>query len=265
LQYLSIDVVLGSVGSSILSMKVLNANLPACYWLILPLCVWIIYTSDHLLDSLKIKRKLKMDRHYFHLLHKRTIFLFLILAIVFTMVLIYYLEKYMILFGLSISILIFAYIFSNHYIKHIFKFFPREIIIAIGYIAGTWGIPLLSKYPLINLSNLLYLFDHFLIIISIPLIYSIYEHGEDFIDGFISFSIIYGIKVTQILVFFFLTISFLLSLFLFMWYNIKISLIITFMSINLIAVVIFRNKLSYNERYRTLSDTLSFLPFCLLI
>jgi hypothetical protein len=266
LQYLSLDVAIGSIGSSILAVKVFDVRLTAFYWLILPVCVWIIYTSDHLLDALKVKNQATMGRHYFHYLHLKYLSVFLVLSIIFSIILIFqHLDRKTIIYGLILCYLIISYLLLNHFISEIFRFFPREFVIAIGYIAGTWGIPILLKYPFITMSQILILISYFLIILSIPLLYSIYEYKSDLVNGFISYSTVFGIKIAEYSIFVILGLSLILSAYSFIIIHQYCYLIILFMGFTLFWEVLFRKRLFLNEMYRIISDSMNFLPFILLI
>lgn len=256
---------IGSVGSSVLAVKVTETKLPIAYWFILPLCVWIIYTSDHLLDALKLKDKAVMKRHYFHYVHRRLISIFLILAIFISILLIMKLDPQIIGFGFIVYFIILGYLLLNHFTNRIFRFFPREFIIALGYMAGTWGIPLLLNGFQFNRMEILFLLNHFLIILSIPLLFSIYEHDADIANNFISFATAFGMKLTKntflVLLFIsaiFSTISF------FVDYN-YISLSLLLMTAILFTLVVFRKKFAVDEKYRIIGDSVNYVPFFLLI
>jgi 4-hydroxybenzoate polyprenyltransferase len=263
---LSIDVAIGSIGSSVLAVNVLNVKLPLFYWLILPLCVWIIYTSDHLLDAFKIKDKAISGRHKFHFIHRKKIIFALFLAGMLSVFLIErHLEKEMVVLGFCIYFFILVYLLSNHFANKIFKFLPREVIIAAGYIAGTWGIPLLVKSPFVSRYDWLFLLNHFLIILTIPLLYSIFEYTADESSGFISFSTTFGTKVASILVTVLLVISSLVSGISYIILHNSISIILFAMSGMLFLTLFYRKKLMVDEKYRTICDSTNFLPFLLLI
>lgn len=266
LQYLSVDVAIGSIGSSILAVKVFEVRLPISYWLILPVCVWIIYTSDHLLDALKVKNQAEMGRHYYHFIHRKTISILLGITVIISTILIFqHLDKETIFYGFSLGFLVMAYLLVNHYLSETFRFFPRECIIAFGYMAGTWGVPFLSKYPLITKAQYLFLISYFLIILSIPLLYSIYENKSDMVNGFVSFSTVYGIKITEYSISIILALSVFLSTYSFVLIHKYCYFLLLAMALTLFGVLIFRKNLFFNEKYRTISESLNFLPFILLL
>lgn len=257
---------LGSIGSSVLAVKTLDVTLPAFYWFILPLSVWVIYTADHLLDALKVREKATMGRHYFHFVHRKTIGIFLGLAVVILIALVFnYLDRSTIIFGVCVSFMIFVYLLSNHFVNRIFRYFPREFFIAIGYTLGTWGLPIICKYPLISRSDLLLFLNNFLIIVSIPLLYSIYEYDADRTAGFISFASSFGVKAAELTVLIVLTISALVSTWSFLFIERGTGFVMVLMTLALIVAVIFRKKFSLNEKYRMIGDSTTFLPFLLLV
>ena len=263
---MSIDVAIGSIGSSVLAVKALEVKMPVMYWLILPLCVWLIYTSDHLLDAIKVKDRASMGRHYFHFVYMKTIGICLVLIGIVSSLLIYnYLDLWTVVFGFSVGLLIVTYLLVNHFFSWIFRYFPREFFIAAGYIAGTWGLPLLTKYPYISRSEAMLFAGNFLIILSIPLLYSIYEYDADKLAGFVSFASGYGIKITQFLVAGLLTMSAILSVWTVLFLQHSIGIVMLIMAMILFAVLFFRKQLSKNEQYRSFADSITLLPFLLLI
>jgi 4-hydroxybenzoate polyprenyltransferase len=266
LQYLSIDVAIGCTGSSLLAVKALNIKLPVIYWFILPLCVWIIYTTDHLLDAFKLKEMATMGRHYFHYKKRKIIMVFLTIAAIISIILILkLLNTKFIIFGIITYILILIYLLLNFFKNKIFKYFPRELIITLGYMAGTWGIPIMLKLTSLTKSNFIVFLSHFMIIFSIPILYSIYEYDSDKAVGFISFATTYGLKLSIITVYFLLIISAILSTFSVLFCNSYIGFILITMALFLYMVLRFRKILKNNENYRIMSDSTSFLPFLLLL
>jgi len=263
MQYLSIDVALGSVGSSVLAGKVVGARLPLSYWLMLPLCVWIIYTTDHLLDARKLKEKALMDRHQFHYVHRRILRMFLGLAMFMSVALMLTLHRHTIVFGACVYLFLLVYFLANQFGKRIFNIFPRELIIALGYMAGTWGIPLLSKYSFINRMDTLFFLNHFLIILSIPLLYSICEYEGDIAGGFVSFSTAFGVHATEVTVSIVLTIATVLSTLSWIEYQRSASIILLLMTLVLAVVFVFRTRLSIGK-LRLISDSVNLFPFLLL-
>jgi len=259
-------VAIGSAGSSVLAVKVLNVKLPAAYWFVLPLCVWIIYTADHLLDSIKINNQPETGRHYFHFLYRKVLFFLICLLGILSFILILRIfNKDIIIYGSCLFSIILIYLLSNYFIQKIFKFFPRELFIALGYIAGTWCIPLISAYPEIRFIYFLALFNHFLIIFSIPVIYSIYEYMSDTENNSISFTTSFGIKNAKNFVLFTIIFAIVISTASLLFIHQNFYLILLIMEIILFIILISGEKFSKNEYYRTIADSINYLPFLLLI
>ena len=207
-----------------------------------------------------------MSRHYFHVIYRKAMSVLLGLSIIISFVLIFqYLDKKIIIYGLGLGFLVISYLLVNHYFCEIFRFFPRECIIAIGYMAGTWGIPFLLKYTYITKAQVLFLISYFLIILSIPILYSIYEYELDLLNGFISFSTVFGIKIAEYAIYVILTLSVVLSTYSFVLIHQYSYFLILFMGFTLFVEVKFRKRFFLDEKYRTMSESINFLPFILLI
>lgn len=65
-QWLSLDVVLGALASGGMVAHLLQVRMPGIWWVALPLSVWVIYTTDHLLDAHRLGMHARTERHRFH-------------------------------------------------------------------------------------------------------------------------------------------------------------------------------------------------------
>lgn len=207
-----------------------------------------------------------MDRHYFHFIHKKTIGVYLVFSVILSVILIFmYLDKKTVLFGLVLALSVISYLLLNHYQSKVFRFFPRECLVAVGYITGTWGVPYLYIYPFITRTQYLFLISYFLIILSIPVLYSIFEYKSDLINGFNSFSTVFGIKIVVFSTTVILLLSLFLSTYLFILIHQHSYLLILVMDLILFTVLLFRKRVFINNKYRTISESINFLPFILLL
>ena len=80
ISWLSIDVVLGAMAGMLFFSQLLHVQLGWEIYALLGLCVWVIYTADHLLDS---RKKVQIDlspRHQFHARNQKTLLFSLALA-----------------------------------------------------------------------------------------------------------------------------------------------------------------------------------------
>lgn len=83
LNLLSIDVVLGSMAGMLFFSDILKVKVPFLLYLLLGMAVWVIYTSDHLVDAARIEHRASSERHRFHQDHIK-LFSALVLIVVLT-------------------------------------------------------------------------------------------------------------------------------------------------------------------------------------
>ncbi len=143
LQHLSIDVVIGSVGMGVLATQLLNTEAPLIWWFILPLCVWIMYTLDHLLDAANSKKEPTIPRHLFHQQHTKTLIYWVIgLGIAALILTIIFLPIQIILGGGILTATILLYFLSLRMLPEKFrKWIPKEMVIACIYVGGIFFVP----------------------------------------------------------------------------------------------------------------------------
>ena len=77
---LSLDVVLGACVSTLFVAKYLGVVLPNLVVVALGVAVWVIYTTDHLLDGSKAVSTPLTRRHQFHQKNRKPIFFILVLV-----------------------------------------------------------------------------------------------------------------------------------------------------------------------------------------
>jgi hypothetical protein len=154
---LSIDVVIGSLFSGIFAAYVFNAEPDLLYWIILPVSVWVIYKTDHLLD---IKRKGPTNgssRAIFTARNYNTLLILtLILAALCFGLAILLFDRRIIFFGLGLGILSIIYLFtvylfggdrSNEFLK--------AVVVSFIYTVGIWGTPLIIQFEIFSLSHII--------------------------------------------------------------------------------------------------------------
>jgi 4-hydroxybenzoate polyprenyltransferase len=189
-------VAIGSVFSAFLVMKLFNAEPGWAFWIVLPLSVWIIYTSDHLIDAYRLKQQASTHRHNFHFHYSNKISVIVaVLSILNLIIILTWLEKEIIYFGLLLSavtilylVLIFRAKTNNHHI-------PKEIIVSLIYTAGIWGsFAALNDFRL-NTALLSLLIAFFLLVLSDVLLLSHYEIESDKKDGHSTIAVKFGRRV----------------------------------------------------------------------
>lgn len=140
--------VLGSVaGASLAAFLCGTLNtMPWSWWLLLPLTVWLIYTSDHLLDARRIGPGSATYRHQFHYRHFRALALLVILTGFVACVLILgFLPQSLLATGAWLGAAALVHLACAQWIG--FRAYPAEAVIALLYTAGIWFGPLLAAQP----------------------------------------------------------------------------------------------------------------------
>ncbi len=143
---LSLDVVAGSLAGAALAVVVCETKMPLAWWLLLPLIVWIIYSTDHLLDARRIGPSATTFRHRFHYRHFRVLGLVTFLAAVLAAHLIFFeLTRYPRIFfaGLFLGTLVLAHLGLAQVTR--WRGYPAELLIAALYTIGIWFGPLLQR------------------------------------------------------------------------------------------------------------------------
>ncbi len=146
------------------------------------LAVWIIYLTDHLLDSAKEQRFFSSKYKLYHDYRKYLLGLLLVLCGAGLVMVIEILSMQSIIAGLILIGLLVLYFMGQHFLKgEMRKFFPKEIIIAVIYIAAIWIIPVLqSETP--DLKYQPFIFLHFLLVLANVSLFSMFEKPEDLLS-----------------------------------------------------------------------------------
>lgn len=138
--YLSLPVVVGAVLSNWMAARLSGVE-PVHWatWLVLGLVVWVIYTTDRLLDIRK-PGWAQTPRHQFHQLNQRGLWQSMIGVGVLAVVLAFFLPKPLWKFGLGLAAVCAAYVFA------VFRLPPKhpalllkEPLVAVLFSAGVWG------------------------------------------------------------------------------------------------------------------------------
>lgn len=117
--------------------------MPWSWWLILPLVVWLIYTSDHLLDARRIGPTARTERHHFHYRHFRILSALVLLTALVTAGLIwFFLPRPMLIGGLCLGAAAGLHLVLAQWTG--FRLYPAELVIAALYTAGVWFGPWLT-------------------------------------------------------------------------------------------------------------------------
>ncbi len=272
LQNLSIDVAIGAMAMSYLFAKVTHVEMKWEIYAVLGVCVWLIYTFDHLLDAKRMKGLAKTRRHRFHQLYYDELLISwllfftvaLLLAIFFLPLVIW--KWGMVVVSFSTLHLVLVHYFGSTKSKLVLK----ELGGAWNYSAGIVIAPfaLATSFEWVYLLSFLLLF---LVALFNLVMFSYFDYQKDIKNEYSSIAINYGIVPTRnfmyglfgmlvvltsgLLVFvhienfaYYLTTCFLFSIGLFYF-----------------LMVVLIDYRSHSETYRKLGDMVFLLPLLLLL
>lgn len=189
-QLLSLDIVAGAVGGGVMAAEVLQVTLPDIWWVVFPIAVWVLYTSDHLLDARRLGDQATTDRHIFHVVHYRSIFTVWILLLVGCIVVVPWFvpRRYIFLALLTggISVIHFGLVWLVK--DKVTPWLAKEAGVALVYTAGVWGGALVLLNGLPTWSAMLLILQFFFLALINLLTFGIYEELSDQLNGFTSWA-----------------------------------------------------------------------------
>jgi len=271
-RHLSLDVALGALLSGAMAAWLLESKMPPAWWYILPACVWVIYTTDHLLDAKRLGGGAAAPRRIFHQDH------FPVLSILDCFILsslpfisIFFLPPSLIVLGFSLTLFILFYFVMVHWLRHVWPiFFQKEVLVACVFSMGVWGGPFLLATHSIGITEI-GLFAAFLLTAFLNLIlFSTYESEIDHQEAQRSLvNMLGGGKSDGLIRICFLVILAVAGTIVSMNFLNKqgiTALALIIMNILLLILFLFPHQLQKNERYRWIGDGVFLIPgFTLLL
>ena len=263
LNLLSLDIAAGAVVGALFFAKIFNVHMLPYGQASLGLTVWVIYTTDHLLDARNLKRLASTERHRFHQRNFNALTIALVLAIIIDVILIFFIWKPLFMGGLVLSAIVASYFFIQRYLQ-----LTKEFFGALLYSGGVLLAPLSLTLQVLTAPYLVLIIQFFFIALINLLLFSCFDREADQQDGHRSFANAAGeealIKTIILLVSAVISISVYLIL---RHPEFKDPTLILFlMTIVLVSILVFRKQFTEGDRYRLLGDAVFFLPlFYLLI
>jgi 4-hydroxybenzoate polyprenyltransferase len=196
---LSLDIVAGALAVSFFFSSLFGSELPLLYWIALGFTVWLVYMVDHFADSYlpgsyNNKQEVIQLRSYRKLLGRLSILVALILIVI-----TFLLPFKIVIFGLAGVLFMIGYTVLNQVQNYSVKaFFPREPVIALFYILGTAGIPLIYN-PDIRSEHLIFILALFLLILTNTFIFACIDYEHDLRAGTKTIAIRTGPGLTRII------------------------------------------------------------------
>lgn len=267
LNIFSLDVALGAIICACAIADPLQFDIPADALISLGLCVWLIYTADHLMDAQRIKCKASTLRHYLHQVFFKKILLVFCSISALGLVSLFFLPASVIRNGSLLFLLVLVYFLIMKYLKR--WFIPKELLIALIYAAGIFLIPFSLYKPEFDYF-MLFLFIQFLLLALVNLLLLAYiEYSSDQKDGHVSFPLFIGLKKTNIILWCLLLLEYGLILF-FIVFSVNADFIalqwvLMAMTFILNLIFIFPSLFRPHDRYRILGDAVFLFPVVLLV
>jgi hypothetical protein len=254
----SLNVVLSTCVCSIAFFKLPLGTGLINYWsvFLLGAATWIIYIFDRIIDNIKNGSN-KSERHEFHLRYQYNLQALAIGLILICTVILFFMPKTLIFFGIKIGILVAFYfvLITKYNILANFK----DVFMPIIYVLAIVGISIIEK-PSINLSTYILAFLFFLVCSQNLLCFSFFEHLENPETENVAKLITKKnlgriIKYIGVINLFVLIFMFSNAI----EYNNKMAIVITLISLLNSLSIAFSEKLFVKLHYRWVLDSLFFL------
>lgn len=252
LNVLSVDVAFGAVCCALFFAKILQVQILSYGLISLWLTVWIIYTTDHLLDARKLQTTASTERHRFHQKHFQEVLKFLGGALLLDFMIVLFIRERVLVGGIFLGTGVIMYLIIQRYVR-----FLKEISIALLYTSGVL-LPSIMVTP-ISIATLpwIVIIQFTLVALLNLLIFSWFDHDHDLHDGTTSVPIFFGKKATSIFIWvLFFTIC-LLSL---LSTNPLASCFILVMGLVLIIIFLRSKYFLVSDRFRFVGDGVFFIP-----
>jgi 4-hydroxybenzoate polyprenyltransferase len=261
LNILSLDVAAGAVICASFFARLIDVKiLPQGLWS-LGLTVWIIYTTDHLLDAKKLDREASTSRHRFHQRHFSSILLFLCAAVLIDITQVYFIRSIVFTAGLGLAFLVLIYFLVQQRIG-----FLKELLGALLYTAGILLVPMSIKTQVPSWVALLIIQFGITAWVNL-LLFSWIDQEKDEKDKHHSFSTAFGHKAAKLILGLLFLANGVLSIAQVILFHSNLWAQVTLIAMNVFLLVIFFRKEFFerNDRYRLLGDAVFLMPLVFLL
>ena len=258
---LSLDVAVGAMVSSYFFSRIFVAKMDVPSLLCLGLAVWLIYTSDHLLDAFFIKDRASTLRHRFHQKNFRVMVYAAASVLAVVIALLFFINTSIFFMGLTLSAMVLIYFIIQRKLG-----FFKEIVGAFLYSLGVM-IPVMalseeSYHSLLSIPAVLF-FNTALINL---VLFSWFDLDNDASDQQLSIATIIGYKATSNLLIVLFFIQFGLLGFAYSVENYKNYLMVfVIMGIILLSVFMKARWFAEADKYRIMGDAVFLIPLVYFI
>jgi 4-hydroxybenzoate polyprenyltransferase len=255
---------MGTIAIGFFALKLLNVIPNPVWWVVLPMAVWVIYSTDHILDSFKKKNESVILRHKYYFENKITLITITILLGITAIILsLLYPELLIFKAGAILSMIIVLYFITiNIFDKKIN--IPKEFVIAFVYTSGIFMAPIIWFGTLPSFTVLFIMCCIFLLAWAEGIMISWFDFDNDIKDGHNSFTVMFGKQKTRyFLLLLHITIELAILTLLFLAFNLTllyILLIILIMNLLLALVIMFPNSFLSTNYHRFIGEGVFLLP-----
>ena len=271
-QILSLDVVLGACISAVFIAKFLVVPIPFSSLVALGICVWLIYTADHLIDAYRLRKRVAhTTRHRYHQTRFKTIGVAWVVVALVGIGVTFTLPPRLIYYGLMLLGGVVIYFLLARYLP-LTQWLPKEFLTAVLYTIGVF-LPSIAiyEYPMYWSVGVLF-FQYFFLALGNLLLFSWFEVDTDRKDNHTSLALTIGRTLTYNSIILCLATVIVSSVFMLLivstsWASLAAQLTILVMALALLWIIMRPAYFQQHERYRLLGDGVFLLPaiFLLLI
>jgi hypothetical protein len=271
LHFLSLDIVLGALASSLFASRLFESDPGGIWYLTLVLTVWLLYTGDHMLDAWRNRKKIQRELHYFMIKNRKTLVWSMGLVATANMLLIFnLLNQELLKFALFLAGLVLLFYAMRHvFRKNRFLSVPGEFFVMLLYLAGTWLGPVVAREGGFEAGQgMIALIFMGVLLMNLGVI-SLYDMKLDTRMGITSLANLLGMQRTRNLLLGTAISIYLISLLQFLVFDMdrysQYALILAGMCTILLLVIYYPSRFRKNDYFRLTADAVLYMGFLSLL
>ncbi len=268
----SFDVVIGSIMMGLFAARILDVQDSIWWYFILALSVWVMYTTDHLLDAVKGKENSTFERHTMHYRYRKKIIpIWIVAAVLAGIIALYELDLEIVYNGLLLGLVVGAYFLFLFYNRQRHPWLlQKELIIAFIYVGGIWLAPLVWYATVPPISILMIVANMILLAWTEGVLVSWFEQNEDLLNHHSSFTTLFGKRAAKSFVLILLVLAVITAIFCLLFCPIVITLKAAFvvqilMAFTLAILLLFPVRFRQNQLYRYIGEITFWFPGLILL
>jgi 4-hydroxybenzoate polyprenyltransferase len=258
---LSLDIAVGAVGGACYFARILDVAVRPYALVSLGLTVWIIYTTDHLLDARKIPGRASTERHRFHQRHFRTLAVLVVVACVVDFVMILFIKRAVLYGGFLMFAVVVAYLVLHRKLAWL-----KEVVVAVLYCGGVLLPSLLVTPIMLQWADYVLFLLFFVTALINLLMFSWFDREYDLADRHQSFVTLMGAGRTFSLLLALFVLNTGLCIYGLSMPGYALAFLIPLLMNGVLgSILAFRSWFAQHDRFRLLGDAAFLLPFLYLL